>query len=77
MGDSASDESRFDDGDSKIGTVAEEIIRSFLFAADRPVAGDDYAAIGESALLIDVIVGPTGSVELREHVLSTSVGFGK
>jgi hypothetical protein len=65
----------FNDGDSKIRSVTEEIIGSFLFAADRTVASNNDPTIGERPLLIDVIVRPAGSVELREDVFSSSISF--
>ncbi|MFZ0638213.1 MAG: hypothetical protein WAN33_01050 [Candidatus Acidiferrales bacterium] len=67
----------FNDGDSKIRPIAEEIIGSFLLTTDCAAASNDDPAIGESSLLVDVVVGPAGSVQLREDILSTSVGFRK
>lgn len=66
---------RFNNGDGKIRPIAEEIVGSFLLAADRAVAGHNDTAIGESTLLVDVIVRPTRRVELREDVFPTSIGF--
>jgi len=61
--------------DGKIRPVAEEIVGSLLLAADRAVAGDNDPAIGESSLLVNVVVGPARSIQLREDVFSTSVCF--
>ncbi len=49
----------FNDGDCKVRAVAEEIVGALLFAADRAVASDDDPAIGESPLLVDVVVRPS------------------
>ena len=58
------------DGNGKVRAIAKKIIGSFLFAADRAVARDNDAAIGESPLFIDEVISPASSVELREDVFS-------
>ena len=52
-------------------------VGALLLAADGAVSGNDDPAIGEGALLVDVVVGPAGSVELREDVLVATVWFGE
>jgi hypothetical protein len=49
---------RFNDGNGEVWPVAKKVVGSLLFAAYRAVASHDDPAIGEGALLIDVIVRP-------------------
>ena len=66
---------RLDHSDGKIPAVAEQIIRAFLRAADRPISDEHDAAIGEALLLADLRVFPTRAVQLRENIRPACVGF--
>jgi hypothetical protein len=68
---------RFDDGDSKIGPIPEEIVGPFLLTADRAAADHNDAAIGEGSLFVNVVIRPARRVELREDVFSTGISFRK
>ena len=66
---------RFYYGDSKIRSIPQEIIGPLLFTPYRAIASDHDAAIGEGPLLVNVVVSPAGSVQLRQDVLSACIGF--
>ena len=65
----------FDHCQHEISGVAQKIISPFARTSASLDAHGNNAAVGETFLLADLIVVPAGSVQFRQDVLSTAVGF--
>ncbi|MCC6739189.1 MAG: hypothetical protein IT452_09090, partial [Planctomycetia bacterium] len=63
--------------DRKVGTVSEEVVHPLLGTPVRATAGDDDPSVGERALLLNLLVGPTCPVKLGDDVLPARVRFGR
>lgn len=68
---------RFDDGEHHVARDAQKAVGALAHAAHGTVALHDGAAIGERALLGNLLVAPARSVKLREDERAAGVGFGE
>src|SRR5258708_6075709 len=57
----------------KVASVPEEIIRTFLGAAQWSFPGNHNAPVRERALFVYLLVAPSGRIELRQNVFSTGI----
>jgi hypothetical protein len=65
-----------DHGDGEIAGQAEPVVGPLLFQAANLLGGGHDPAVGEGMLLLDLVVGPAGRIELGQDVDAAGIGFG-